>query len=372
MALISKPTPFFESQNEVGASFGDVDGWSVPFVYSNESEEYSAALERVILYDQSPTGRVWISGSDGPDLLNRLSTNLVDPISVGSVVSTVLTNNKGRIIDAIKIVKLDEGLLILTSPQRREAVVDWINKYTIVEDIEVVDFTESSAMLTLIGPSSEISLLNLLQLSSLDFKSCQTIEVSWRGKNIIIIQSASFSIPAFDIIVPSDKAKRLWEDIMTSSGDVGLTLAGEKTIEILRIQNRIPKWGSELSPEYNPIEAGLTASISWSKGCYIGQEVIARLWTYQKIQKYLVGIAFDSSLAPLVGSDLRIKEKKVGILTSASFHPTEGKYWGLGYLKSSEARIGSVVDVATDSDSIASGEIIAIPEIPSHQTPQLL
>ena len=372
MALVSKPTPFFESQNQVGASFGDIDGWSVPLVYSSELEEYSAALERVILYDQSPTGRLWISGSDGPDLLNRLSTNLIDPLPFGSVVSTVLTNNKGRIIDAIKIVKLDKGLLVLTSSQRREAVADWINNYTIVEDIEVVDFTESSAMLTLIGPASESSLLNLLQLSSLDFKSCQAIEVSWREQSVILIRSDAFSIPAFEIMVSSGEAKRLWEDITTSSEDVGLTLAGEKAIEILRIQNRIPKWGSELGPDYNPIEAGLTASISWSKGCYIGQEVIARLWTYHKIQKYLVGIAFDSPLAPLVGSDLRIKKKKVGILTSTSFHPTEGKYWGLGYLKSSEVRIGSVIDVDTDSDLIASGEIIAIPEIPSHQIPQLL
>ncbi len=372
MVSVSRLTPFFECQDQVGALFGDVHGWKVPLVYSNDAHEYLAAFERVILNDQSPTGRLWISGSDGPDLLNRLSTNLVDPLPVGSVVSTVLTNNKGRIIDAIKVVKLDGGLLILTSPERRESVAGWINKYTIVEDIELVDFTESSAMLTLIGPSAENTLLNLLQLASLDFKSCQAIEVSWREQNLILIQLNSFNVPSFQIVVSSDMAKRLWEDITAISEQFGLTLAGENAIEILRIQHRIPRWGSELTPDYNPIEAGLTTSISWSKGCYIGQEVIARLWTYQKIQKYLVGIAFDSPVAPLVGSDLRVHEKKVGVLTSASLHPTEGRYWGLGYLKSSEVRVGSVVDVDGNGDSIVSGEIIAIPEIPSHQIPQLL
>jgi folate-binding protein YgfZ len=311
-----------------------------------------------------------MTGSDGLDLLNRLSTNLVDPLAVGSVISTVLTNNKGRIIDLIKVVRLENGLLILTSPLGRKSVEEWINKYTIVEDIELVDITESSAMLALSGPLSEDVLLHLLQRNTLDCKVSEAMQVPWKEGTAIIIRTDSFGMPGFDIIVDLKSATPLWESCTEISEDVGITLAGQQAIEALRIENRIPKWGSELSLDYNPIEAGLTSSISWSKGCYIGQEVIARLWTYHKVQKYLVGIVFDSSLPPVIGSDLRIQSKKVGILTSVTFHPKEGKHRGLGYLKSSEVRIGSLIDVGSEFNSMISGEIVAIPEIPSHQIPK--
>ena len=82
----------------------------------------------------------------------------------------------------------------------------------------------------------------------------------------------------------------LWDALAQAGAAHGVQPIGLEAMEALRVENGLPRWGHELGDAYNPLEAGLTGSVSWTKGCYIGQEVVARLWTYHKVQRYLVGL----------------------------------------------------------------------------------
>ena len=150
----SKITALHDVQEKAGATFASFDGWELPRTYGNTSEEYRAARQGAALLDRSAFGRLRISGADGLDLLNRLSTNKVIDLASGEGVSTVLTTNKGRIIDLLPIINLGDELLVITSPQTVQNVVDWIDLYTFGEDIKVRDVTEETALLSIIGPDA--------------------------------------------------------------------------------------------------------------------------------------------------------------------------------------------------------------------------
>ena len=133
-------------------SWVDRHGYLLPAVFSEADEEYRAAVTGAALHDASYWGRLKATGADALDLLNRLSTNQVIDLSAGMAAPTVLTTDRGRIIDLLWVVNQGDHLLLLTSPGRQQTVIDWLDKYTIMEDLVVEDITGQTAMLALLGP----------------------------------------------------------------------------------------------------------------------------------------------------------------------------------------------------------------------------
>ena len=151
---LTRVTPLHEAQKRAGATFATLDGWQLPQSFGNPLEEYRAARERTALADRSSSGRLRIRGKDALDLLNRLSSNKLIDLAQGEGASTVLTNNKGRIIDLLLVINMGDELLVITSPQTPERVIEWIDLYTFGEDITVEDVTEDTALLSLMGPGA--------------------------------------------------------------------------------------------------------------------------------------------------------------------------------------------------------------------------
>ena len=143
--------------------------------------------------------------------------------------------------------------------------------------------------------------------------------------------------------------------------DSGITPVGGDAFETARVQYAVPFLGREMGEAYNPLEVGLIGSIDFAKGCYIGQEVIARLDTYQKVQKRLVSLRFSPEAAPSVGVDLRDDGKPVGTVTSAVRVPTTEETIGLGYVRTGSARVGVKLELAGSEGVWA--EVLDLPEL---------
>ena len=137
-----------------GSDFQESYGWELPTVYSDAAAEYLAATSGAAVYDASYTGRLKATGEDGLDLLNRLSTNKVIDLQPGQGAPTILTTDRGRILDLIIVLNLGDHLLLLTSPGTQQQVIEWLDKYTIMEDLTVEDISESTAMLAVWGPGA--------------------------------------------------------------------------------------------------------------------------------------------------------------------------------------------------------------------------
>ena len=349
--VASKSTSLRNAQAKAGAIFATFDGWELPRTYGNTTEEYRAARRGGALLDRSAFGRLRVTGADGLDLLNRLSTNKLIDLTAGEGASTVLTTNKGRIIDLLLIVNLGGELLAITSPQTNEKVIDWIDLYTFGEDIQVRDVTEETALLHIAGPEAAA----LLGKDAADLSLYGAREISVQGVQAQVIRTDALGIIGFDLLIPVSQSEEAWDALIR----VGAVPMGEDAAETLRVEQGAPRYGRELGEEFNPLEAGLLPSISFDKGCYIGQEVVVRLNTYNKVQKRLVGIAVTEG-NPLPEQRLEIDGKDAGFLTSVVDSPILESALALGYVRTRHASAGQRVGIR-GGDETWQGVIVDLP-----------
>ena len=350
-AVVSKTTPLRSVQEKAGATCGSVGGWDLPRTFGNTDEEYKAARQGAALLDRSAFGRLRITGADGLDLLNRLSTNKLIDLSAGEGASTVLTSNKGRIIDLFPVVNLGDELLVITHPQTSEKVVDWIDHYTFGEDIQVKYVTDETAVLSILGPRAAAILG--LETTTLSLYSAR--EVTIQGVQATIVRTDALGTTGYDLLVAASQAEEAWKALV----DGGAVPMGEDAAEMIRVEQGVPSYGRELGEEFNPLEAGLLPSISFDKGCYIGQEVVVRLNTYNKVQKRLVGIAVGEG-DPQPEQRLEVEGKDAGILTSVVYSPILESRLALGYVRSRFASAGQEVDIG-NGDVKLQGVIVELP-----------
>ena len=321
------------------------------------AEEFRAAAERAAVFP-SNAGRLRLTGQDARDLLNRLSTNLVDPHgAAGEVAVTVLTSDRGRIVDLVYVVHCGDHQLMLTSPGQQQNVIDFLDKYTIMEDLEVEDVTGDTVMLTITGPEASAI------LDSVDSADAMLLALPADPDD-------AERPPTYQLVCSDHDAADRLREALESVGAVSISTA---TAETLRIASGQPAYGSEMSDTYNPLEAGLIGAIDFHKGCYIGQEVIARLDTYHKVQKYLVTLRFEGDgmdtagiAAVLPGARLADDEgKAMGLVTSATVVPTPAgaEVIGLGYVRTAAVQVGATLAVAQPNggDSGITASITAQP-----------
>ena len=329
------------------------------------AEEFRAATERAAVFP-SDAGRLRLTGEDARDLLNRLSTNLVDPDGeAGEVAVTVLTSDRGRIVDLVYVVHCGDHQLMITSPGQQQAVIDFLDKYTIMEDLEVEDVTGETVMLTVTGPEAG-EILDRAQPAA-DMQVELPVDPDDPQRPPI------HQLVYFD----ADTADRA-AAALQSAGAVAIS---SETAETLRIASGQPAYGSEMSDTYNPLEAGLIGAIDFHKGCYIGQEVIARLDTYHKVQKYMVTLRFETdggdateSASALPGARLNDEAgDAMGLVTSATVVPTAdgAELIGLGYVRTRAVEIGGRLSVASDDVDGVTAVITAQPLLFGGEKPGL-
>ncbi|PKB81511.1 MAG: hypothetical protein BZY88_06215 [SAR202 cluster bacterium Io17-Chloro-G9] len=340
-----------------GAKFHERFGWELPAAYFDVLSEYQAATMGAALHDVSYMGRLKATGADGLDLLNRLSTNKVIDLEPGQGAPTVLTTDRGRILDVISVISLDDYLLLTTSPGLQQPIIDWLDKYTIMEDLTVEDVTEDTTMMALLGPDSQAALAAATGLALGDLEPFHSRAVAVAGRPVSLIGQPLGALPGFALVLAPEDAPPVWERLTA----LGACPMGVDAYEAVRVRYGVPVHGQEMGDSYNPLEAGLIGSIDFAKGCYIGQEVIARLDTYKKVQKRLVSLRFSPDTAPSAGADLQEEGKPVGTVTSAIKIPTTEESIGLGYVRSASARVGNRLELVGSDGAWV--EVLELPEL---------
>ncbi len=341
-----------EAQLSAGAAFHPGEGGlPLPAHFGDAAREYRAARQAAALLDRSAFGRLRITGADALDLLNRLSTNKLVDVQPGRGAATVLTTNKGRVIDLLIVANLGEELLVITGPGSQARVAEWIDTYTFGEDIAVEDATHSHAMLSVTGPHAAALLGDAASgLDPFDFA-----ELELEGRRASVIRTDTLGIDGFDVVTPAEHAAAVW----LALADRGAVPIGALAAETLRVEQGVPGCGRELSEDYNPLEAGLLPFISFDKGCYIGQEVVVRLNTYRKVQKRLMGVALDGE-KPDADARLTADDRDVGFITSVVDSPALGRPLALAYVRTSHAEPGLTVQ-AHSGDRVVGGVTVELP-----------
>jgi len=277
-------------------------------------------------------GIIKVKGHEVVDLVHRLSTNNCLQISDKLGKQTILTNEKGRIVDIITLLQHKDHYLLLTSRDNEEVVIKWLKKYIIIEDITFSIITDEVDMITVHGSRSMDCISQLLHNQELHVP-IHSLLSSTENPNRIAIRC--MPIHEMQFLIIDSKGNGLI-DIFTSSD---IILFDKERFEIERILSGMGIYGNELYDAYNPLEAGLLHLIDFKKGCYIGQEVIARLDSYNKVQKRIMG--FVSELSIPLQSTLLHDNTEIGIVTSS--HQLSNGSIGLAYIRNEYAYPESTV-----------------------------
>ncbi|HET6373310.1 MAG TPA: aminomethyltransferase family protein, partial [Candidatus Polarisedimenticolia bacterium] len=311
--------------------------------------------------DRSNHGRLRVSGAQRFTLLNRLTTQDLRSIAAGAGAETVLLSDKGRILDDLRLYAREEFFYLVTSPGNQEFVQSMIEKLRFRDDVTLEDVTASTAMISLFGPQSAHMLEGVARARHLDGLGLHhNVEVEISGARGIAARTADVGGGGFNLIVPAESAGRVWGALLDGGGSYGVSPLGEEGYEMLRIEYGVPRFSRELTQEYNPLEAGLGAAISWTKGCYVGQEVVARLDSRQKVGKHLVGLWLEPGPVPEAGSSLEIDgrpDQSVGKLTSVAPSLDLRRVIGLAYVRTEHAVAGVNLTVISGEDRV--GAVVA-------------
>ncbi|AUT01854.1 folate-binding protein YgfZ [Nostoc sp. CENA543] len=312
-----------------------------------------AATAGVAVCDRSSWGRIRVSDDDRIRFLHNQSTNDFQSLKPGQGCDTVMVTSTARTIDLVSAYVLDDAVLLLVSPNRREFLMQWLDRYIFFADkVQLADVTEETATFSLIGAGSDAVVEKLGAGAIIGQLHGNHITVD---DSIIVAVGSGLASPGYTVVLPASIKEKVWQQIL----DSGAVELSDRGWEHLRIIQGRPAPDTELTDDFNPLEVGLWQTISFNKGCYIGQETIARLNTYKGVKQYLWGIKLNSPAA--VGETITIGDEKIGKLTS--YTETPDGYFGLGYVKSKAGGVGLKVQVGNTE-----GEIVAIPFV-SHEYP---
>ena len=286
-------------------------------------------------FDMSHYGRLVASGSDAIDLLNRLSTNDLEKLEPGQGMSSVLTTNKGRIIDLLHVLRNEgDDLMVLTSPGTQAKVAEWIDFYTFIEDVSVEDVTETTSERLYIGGQAADLLAESGYLPS---PLAAALSCARPGDEVTVIRSDIGELPAYRVIAPSDQPLP----------DFGLSALDDDGFRALRIEQAIAAYPAEMNEGRNPLEANLKPHINFNKGCYIGQEVVARLNTYDRVQRFLCRLELGDGVAAEPGSPIIVDGNAVGEVTSSV--PS----MALAFLRKRFYQDGATVNVESNGETLS-------------------
>jgi folate-binding protein YgfZ len=257
-------------------------------------------------------GIIEVRGTDAGDFLQRMSTNDVSSLTVGSATSSVLTTEKGRIVDLVTIVRTsDTSWMLITSPGNDTAVYQWLRKYVIMEDIRFSIQTEHYQTVELWHSD-----LRKLQATLDSVFKHQNPNSTWMTVYLRLAARIPSGLGLSIAVVPADHYESYTRILQAS----GIKLLSEQQRTYIRIQNGIGQFPNELNENYTPLDAGLADLIHQTKGCFIGQEVLERLTVQQKARWILCILEFDSAAASDLQTDDRVfsMDNHVGQVTSVA------------------------------------------------------
>lgn len=309
--------------------------------------EYSSVREGGAgLIDLSERGRIRVSGSEAIMFLNGLITNDMKTLGENRWMPAAFPTVQGRLIGAVRVARESKGFLIDTDAASHEAVLKTISRFTLAGDFHVSDVTTETAMLSVQGKRAGEVIERVFARSFSDVARNGVVETEWQGTSVTIIHATHTAEDGFDIVIDASQAPQLREALQ----EAGAQPVSAETFETLRIEAGIPRYGRDMDETNVVIETNLDDAVSYTKGCYVGQEIIVRIKHRGHVAKKLVGLEFDTDQPIETGATIKTDNQEIGRVTSVSFSPTLGKTIALGYVRYEHIAPGTnaVVDPLTN------------------------
>jgi aminomethyltransferase len=337
-------TPLFAAHRRAGGRMVEFAGWEMPVHYSGIVAEHVAVRSRAGLFDVSHMGEITVRGAGAEAMCQRLTANDVDRMQVSQAQYNLLLNDRGGVIDDVILYKRQpDDFFICVNASNTEKDFQWLRQHG-TGKIQVENVSADYAQLALQGPLAEKILQPLTAMALAEIKSFYFAESEVAGTRCLIARTGYTGEAGFELYCSPADAEKLWQRLLDAGSPTDLMPAGLGARDTLRLEKAYPLYGHELDDSTTPLEAGLQWLVKFSKGSFIGCEVLLR----QKqagVKRKLVGLEL---IEPgIARSEYRLLKdgRCIGRVTSGTRSPTLGRSIALGYVEAEEGRAENILEV---------------------------
>ena len=326
-------SPFAIEERASGATFVQRFGVEVPEEFGDPGVEYQAARTGAGLVDLSFRGMLQLTGSERLRWLNGQITNEVKSLKATEGRLAAALTAKGHLVADLVVYGLDDSVWVDLQRDRAEAVKGAFERHIIADDVQVEAVSDRYARLMLVGPQAHRVLTGALGVPVSDLPPWHHTEARLGDIPLRIVSSRWLARPCLDVIAPVDAAGPVWGALLRAGRDAGLRPVGMRALEWLRVEAGWPWFGVDFD-ETNLLMESLTPDhVSFTKGCYVGQEVVTRIEHQGHLNKKLRGLVVEGETVPAPKSAIHLADRKLGQVTSAVKSPTLDRVIALGYLR---------------------------------------
>lgn len=295
------------------------------------TEGYRALREATALLDLSGRGILKAAGEDRVRLIHAMSTNHIEQLEAGQGCYLFFLTAQGRILADAQIYALPDHLLLDTEPETGEKLYEHIDRYIIADDVEIENLTGGMGVLALEGPDAE----KLLDDAGSPVPDENRI-VEW--DTVQVARTSITGGPGFRIYVPASEK----EALAAKFAGLGAVRAEAADVRIVRLENGRPRYGEDLTEGYIPQETQLLHALHFTKGCYLGQEIVERVRSRGQVNKKLVPLRLSAEVES--ETKLTAEGKPAGVVTSSVTSPALGHVVGLGYVRTAFVKEGQKLE----------------------------
>lgn len=325
-----------EPSDAVGASAPD---------FGDARAEFQALLAGCGVYDLSERARITVTGGDRVRWLNGMTTNNIRDLVPGHGVYAFLLNAQGRIQADLYAFQRGDSLLVDTERRQREKVLQLFDHYIIADDVEIAAISDKLTALGLTGPESR-HVLERAGIAVPDLAHLQFADVAWQGagqhagqqKTVTLLRSGEEAGESWQIWIARGHAGDLSDELRGALVKAGARPTGTAALNLFRISRGIPQFGEDIRERDLPQETGQTRALNFTKGCYLGQEIVERIRSRGAVHRQFTAFAVEGVL-PAAGAKIVAgedkAEKEVGEVTSSAVLPLPrgDRSVALGYLR---------------------------------------
>jgi folate-binding protein YgfZ len=345
-------TPLIETHRAASARLAEHDGCVLPESFSDLEREYRAARESVAIVDMNWQAIITLTGRDRVKYLHNISSNDIKSLAEGRGTLALLLNPQGHILAELEVYALPEKLLVLSHVSHRERTVATLKKYVIGSQVQIEDLTEQLGSIGIEGPLAAEVLQRACGVEIDGLADFSIREAAIDGVACYVVRRSHFSETGAEIIAPRAHLLALWQRLLAEARVAGGEAFGMAAFHALRLEAGVPWFPADFNDAMIPHEAALeTTHISFTKGCYTGQEIVERVRSRGHVNRKRVPLKFSGAVPPAPGTKLLAGGVEVGYVTSSALSPAVGAV-GMGYVRREQFAPGSVVEFEGGSATV--------------------
>ena len=347
------------SHDDLGAVAGDFQGRPAVLHYGDAAAEYQAVRTAAGLCDLSQRGKLRMTGADRQHFLHRVVTNDVEQLGTGEGVYACMLTPQGKIISDMTVYVRGEDLLIDVEPGMAGVLRETLDRYALIDDVEIEDVTARYGLIGVYGRKADACLQRAG--GPVDtLPSCGHAEIEWNGLPVTVARSQRTGERDYDVYVPAENADELWKALLGGEGDASCLPIGFDTLEVLRVEAGIPRCTAELDDRIIPNEAVKDRAVSFTKGCYIGQEPVVMMEHRGRPNRLLSGLVIEGETLPERNALIQKDGKDAGWITTAVHGRAVSGIIALGFVRRRYRESGGPVVVLVNGGP-AGAEIVDLP-----------